>query len=74
MVGGQEGHADGVGAGRRQLDATLADDVAQEAVGDLDEDAGAVAGVGLGAGRAAVLEVGQRDEAGAHQLVAGARP
>ena len=36
-------------------------DLAQEAVGDLGEDAGAVAGVGFGAGGAAVLEVRQGD-------------
>ena len=39
------------------------DDRAQERVGDLDQDAGAVAGVGLGAGGAAVLEVAQRGQA-----------
>ena len=67
----QEGHADGVGAGRGQLDPRLgADDLAQEAVGHLDQDPGAVAGVGLGARRPAVLEVGQGSESGAHQVVA----
>ena len=33
------------------------DDRAEEAVGDLDQDPGAVAGVGLGARRAPVVEV-----------------
>jgi hypothetical protein len=35
-------------------------DLAQEAVGDLGEDAGAVADQRVGAGGAAVVEVGQR--------------
>ena len=38
------------------------DDLAQERVGDLEQDAGAVAGVDLGAGGAAVVEVAQRGE------------
>ena len=45
--------------------------VAQERVGDLDQDAGAVAGVGLGAGGAAVVEVAQRGERLGHDVVAG---
>jgi hypothetical protein len=56
----------GVGAGARELEV---DDGAQERVGHLDQDAGAVAGVGLGAGGAAVLHVGEREQAGEHQLV-----
>ena len=36
---------------------------AQQRVGDLDQDAGAVAGVRLGAGGAAVVQVVQRGEA-----------
>ena len=43
---GRNAQPDAVGAGRRQLEV---DDRAQEAVGHLDEDAGAVAGVDLGA-------------------------
>ena len=43
----QEHETDGVVADRREVVAELR---AQEAVGDLDEDAGAVAGVGLGSG------------------------
>ncbi len=38
------------------------DDRPVEAVGHLHEDAGAVAGVGLGAGRAAVVQVAHRGE------------
>ena len=53
---GQEREADAVGAGGRQGEV---DDGAEEAVGDLEEDAGAVAGVDLGARRAAVVEVAE---------------
>ena len=42
---------------------------AQERVGDLGEDARAVAGVGLGAGGAAVVEVAQRGEGLVDDLV-----
>ncbi len=44
---------------------------AQEAIGDLDEDPRSVAGVGLGAGGATVVEVGQRREGGVDELAAG---
>ena len=47
------------------------DDGAQERVGDLEQDAGAVAGVDLGAGGAAVVEVAQRGERLGHDVVAG---
>ena len=53
---GQERQADAVGAGRRQLEV---DDRPQEAVGHLQQDAGAVAGVDLGARRAPVVEVAE---------------
>ena len=53
----QEDHADAVFAGRRQLDALLRHLLAVEAVGDLDQDAGAVAHQLVGADRAAVVEV-----------------
>src|SRR5699024_7862064 len=56
-VAGGEGGAGGVGAPRRQVDAA---DGAQEGVGQLDDDAGAVAGVLLGADGAAMLEVALR--------------
>jgi hypothetical protein len=56
VVVGQEGDADGVTACRGKLEAGPG---AQEGVGDLGEDAGAVAGVGLRAGGAAVLQVAQ---------------
>ena len=66
-VGGQEGDAGGVGALGRQREA---DHLAEEPVGDLDQDAGAVAGVDLAARRAPVLEVAQRADALAHDVVA----
>ena len=53
----QEREADAVGARRRQGEV---DDGPEEAVGDLEQDAGAVAGVDLGARRAAVVEVAER--------------
>ena len=53
----QEHHADAVLADRRQRDAELAAGAAEERVGDLDQDAGAVALQRVGAGRAAVGEV-----------------
>ena len=56
----QEGDAGGVRAGGREVEV---DDGPQEAVGHLDEDAGAVADVGLGVGGPAVVEVAQRGEA-----------
>ena len=56
----QVAHADAVAAGRRQLDA--GDRGPQEAVGDLEEDAGAVARVRVRALGAAVLEVLERVE------------
>ncbi len=53
----QEGESDGVVPDRRQVVTELA---AQEAIGDLHEHAGAVAGVGFGSGCSAVVEVAQR--------------
>ena len=57
-VGGQEADRDAVAARRRQLEAATA--AAQERVGHLQQDPGAVAGVGVGALGAAVLEVLER--------------
>ena len=64
---GEEGDADGVGAGLGQLEAG---GLAEEGVGDLGEDARAVAGVGLGAGGAAVFQVPQNGECLVDQRVA----
>ena len=66
LVGGQEPDAGGVVTGGREIEL---DDGAIERVRDLQEDAGAVAGVGLRTGRTAVLQVRQRREAGANQFV-----
>ena len=49
------------------------DDLAEERVGNLDEDAGAVAGLGVRALRSAVLEVVQRGQRAFDDLVARAR-
>ena len=46
LVSREEGDADGVLTGGRQVEV---DDGAEEGVGDLDQDAGTVAGVGVGA-------------------------
>ena len=62
VVVGQERDADGVRPARRQVDALLGEHGAEELVRDLGEDAGAVAGVRLGAGGAAVLEVLERGD------------
>jgi hypothetical protein len=63
----QEGDAGGVAARGRQVEV---DDLAEEAVGRLEQDARPVAGVGLGAGGPPVVEVAQRPEAHAHDVVA----
>ena len=63
----QERQPDGVLPGRRQHVAELA---AEEAVGHLDEDPGAVTRVGLGPGRPAVVEVGQRRQGRVDELAA----
>src|SRR5205814_1535432 len=66
LVWRQEERADAVRARGRQLVAELA---AEERVGDLHEDAGAVARVGIRTGGAAVLEVGERGQRTQHRLV-----
>jgi hypothetical protein len=68
-VVGKEGHTDGVLPRRRQL---VADDTAQQTIGDLDQDSRSVTGVGLGPGGPAVLEVRQRPQAGQHEIMARA--
>ncbi len=54
---GQEHHGDTVLAGRRQGDALVAEFVAVERIGDLDQDARAVAHQLVGADRTAVVQV-----------------
>ncbi len=70
-VAGQERRADGVGAAAGSSKPGLGGPRAQERVRDLDQDAGAVARVGLGARGTAVLEVAQRGERLRHDVVAG---
>ncbi len=53
----QKDHADAVLAKRRQREALAAAGAAQERIGKLDQDAGAVALQGIGAGRAAMGEI-----------------
>ena len=65
-VVGEEAHRDAVAPGRGQL---LRDDGAEERVGDLHQDAGTVARARIGAGGAAMLEVGERFERPPHGLV-----
>ena len=67
-MGGEE-EAGAVVAFGRQEDVLLGADFAQEVVGDLNEDARAVAGVDLAAAGAAVLQVLERDDAVLDDLV-----
>ncbi|MPM13783.1 hypothetical protein SDC9_60142 [bioreactor metagenome] len=60
LLGRQEGHADRVRAGRRELELAH---VTQERVGHLEQDARTVAGGFVGAGGTAVVEVAQGLEA-----------
>ncbi len=72
VVVGEEAQAHGVLPRRRQFDPGLGLDGAEEGVGDLQEDAGAVTAVDLGADGAAVVEVAQGGERLLHHLVRGA--
>ena len=65
----QERDAGGVTARLRQVEV---DDVAQERIGNLDQDAGTVTAVRLGALGAAVLEVHQRGDCLIHDVAAAA--
>ncbi len=60
MLGRQEHHADRVAAVRWQLEAR--GHGAEEGIRDLQQDARAVSGVGIGAGGASMLEVAERLE------------
>ena len=68
-ITGQEGGAGRVGTEGRQLEP---DDLAEEGIGQLHHDPGAVAGVLLGADGSAVLEVAQRRERVLDDVVPGA--
>jgi len=69
LAGREEDHAHPIAAGGRQLDPELVAFLGEEGVRRLQEDAGAVAGVLLGAGSAAVLEVEQHLERFHHDVV-----
>ena len=62
-IAGQEDVAHAVLSGRRQADAERVRDFPQKSIGRLNQDAGAVTGVGLAAARAAVLQVDEHLEA-----------
>ncbi len=66
VLGGQEDEAGGVEAGRRQGEVDVGP---EELVGHLDHDAGAVAGVGLRAPGAPVVEPDERREPLRHDVV-----
>ena len=63
---GRKHISDAVAPARRQLER---DRLAQELVRHLQQEAGAVAGLGVGAGGAAVLEVGERLDPESHDVV-----
>ncbi len=70
-LGWEEGQADGVAAGLGQAEPG---DRAEERVGNLREDAGAVAGVRVCAGGATVLKIAQDAEGVGHHVVATSGP
>ena len=72
LVLGQEDVADGVVAGLRQGDLLLGHFLAQERVGDLNQNAGAIAHQRVGADGAAMLEIFQDLDGVFDDLVRGA--
>ena len=67
----EEAHGDGVVARRRQLELELrAREAAQQPVGHLQHQAGAVARIGVGTARSAVLHRGQHRERALDHLAA----
>ena len=68
LLGGQEGGAHDVLAGRREFEFG---DGAEELVRDLHQQAGAVAGSFIGAHGTAVLEVAQGGQGGVDDVIAG---
>ncbi len=70
----EEAHGDGVVAGRRQLELELrAREAAEQAVGHLQHQPGAVARVGIGSARAAMLHRGEHRERALDHLAAALR-
>ncbi len=70
MLLGQEDHAHAILAWRRQLDAAEGHFFAIELVGQLDQDAGAIAHQRVGTHRAAVIQVAQDQQTLLDDLVA----
>ena len=70
IVLGQEHHSDAVAAGRRQLEAERRALLAEQPVGDLDEDAGPVAGERVRPYRTAMGDVAKELHPLAHDVVA----
>jgi hypothetical protein len=70
LVDGKKDHRDAIGSGARKLDAKLAALAREEDVRDLDENAGAVARLGIAAGGSAMGEVDEDLEALANNVVA----
>ena len=71
-IGREEADADAVAPGARQLDARGG--AAEERIGDLQQDSGAVTGVRIGALGAAMLQVAERLEALLDDCVRGLAP
>ena len=67
VLGREEADADGVPAGRRQLDS--GGDAAEERIRNLEQDAGAVTRVGIGACGTPVLKVAERLKAAGTSFV-----
>ena len=59
LVARQEAHRHRIIAGRRQVEPLALRPGAEQGVGDLDQAAGAVADLGIGADAAAMVEVGE---------------
>ena len=66
-VGREEGHADGVLTSRGEV---VADNSSEESVGNLNEDARPVSGVGLGSCGPSMLKVRERSKTREHQFMA----
>ena len=65
----QEAHGHGILAGRRQRDAGLLGPFAEQRIGNLDQDAGAVAHQRIGAHRAAMIQIDEKLQALADDLM-----
>jgi len=70
LFDGQEAHGYAIGAGSRQLDALFSAIARKEGMGNLNEDAGTIAGFRVAPARAAMGEVDQDLDALADDLMA----